>query len=96
MDVIVFKEFVLDVYKDNVGFMRNSGIEINLSYNIKIGQVDFGIVGNFFYNKNEILDLGGGDFNKYLDVIDGYSQCNKVGEVMNFYYIYRVDGFFNF
>lgn len=57
MDVTVPKEFALDAYKDNVGSMRNSGIEINLSYNTKIGQVDFGIAGNFSYNKNEILDL---------------------------------------
>ena len=71
MDVTVPKEFALDAYKDNVGSMRNSGIEINLSYNTKIGQVDFGIAGNFSYNKNEILDLGGGDPNKYLDATDG-------------------------
>lgn len=95
MDVTVPKEFALDTYKDNVGSMRNSGIEINLSYNTKIGQVDFGIAGNFSYNKNEILDLGGGDPNKYLDATDGYSQRNKVGEAMNSYYIYRADGFFN-
>ena len=95
MDVTVPKEFALDAYKDNVGSMRNSGIEINLSYNTKIGQVDFGIAGNFSYNKNEILDLGGGDPNKYLDATDGYSQRNKVGEAMNSYYIYRADGSFN-
>lgn len=95
MDVTVPKEFALDAYKDNVGSMRNSGIEINLSYNTKIGQVDFGIAGNFSYNKNEILDLGGGDPNTYLDATDGYSQRNKVGEAMNSYYIYRADGFFN-
>lgn len=95
MDVTVPKEFALDAYKDNVGSMRNSGIEINLSYNTKIGQVDFGIAGNFSYNKNEILDLGGGDPNKYLDATDSYSQRNKVGEAMNSYYIYRADGFFN-
>lgn len=95
MDVTVPKEFALDAYKDNVGSMRNSGIEINLSYNTKIGQVDFGIAGNFSYNKNEILDLGGGDPNKYLDATNGYSQRNKVGEAMNSYYIYRADGFFN-
>lgn len=95
MDVTVPREFALDAYKDNVGSMRNSGIEINLSYNTKIGQVDFGIAGNFSYNKNEILDLGGGDPNKYLDATNGYSQRNKVGEAMNSYYIYRADGFFN-
>lgn len=95
MDVTVPKEFALDAYKDNVGSMRNSGIEINLSYNTKIGQVDFGIAGNFSYNKNEILDLGGGDPAKYLDASGGYNQRNKVGEAMNSYYIYKADGLFN-
>ena len=56
MDVTVPEEFALDAYKDNVGSMRNSGVEINLSYNTQIGQVDFGIAGNFSYNKNKILD----------------------------------------
>lgn len=95
MDVTVPKEFALDAYKDNVGSMRNSGIEINLGYNTKIGQVDFGIAGNFSYNKNEILDLGGGDPAKYLDASGGYNQRNKVGEAMNSYYIYKADGLFN-
>lgn len=95
MDVTVPEEFALDAYKDNVGSMRNSGVEINLSYTTRIGQVDFGIAGNFSYNKNEILDLGGNDPAKYLDATGGYSQRNKVGEAMNSYYIYRADGFFN-
>ncbi|MCD7924497.1 MAG: TonB-dependent receptor, partial [Bacteroides sp.] len=95
MDVTVPEEFALDAYKDNVGSMRNSGVEINLSYNTQIGQVDFGIAGNFSYNKNKILDLGGGDPDKYLDVSGGYYQRNKVGEAMNSYFIYRADGFFN-
>lgn len=95
MDVTVPEEFALDAYKDNVGSMRNSGVEINLSYNTQIGQVDFGIAGNFSYNKNKILDLGGGDSDKYLDASGGYNQRNKVGEAMNSYFIYRADGFFN-
>lgn len=94
MDVTVPKEFALDAYKDNVGSMRNSGVEISLAYNTKIGQVNFGVVGNFAYNKNEILDLGG-DENTYLDSSGGYNQRNKVGEAMNNYYLYRADGFFN-
>lgn len=94
MDVTVPNEFALDAYKDNVGSMRNSGVEINLSYNTKIGQVDFGVAGNFAYNKNEILDLGG-DENTYLSSTGGYNQRNKVGESMNNYYLYRADGFFN-
>jgi TonB-linked SusC/RagA family outer membrane protein len=94
MDVTVPKEFALDAYKDNVGAMRNSGVEVSLSYRTMIGQVDFGVAGNFSYNENEILDLGDGDPNKYLDA-GGYNQRNKVGEAMNSYFIYKADGFFN-
>lgn len=95
MDVTVPKEFALDAYKDNVGAMRNSGVEISLAYNTKIGQVDFGVAGNFAYNKNKILDLGTGSDDGYLDVSGGYNQRNKVGEAMNNYFLYRADGFFN-
>ena len=93
MDVTVPNEFALDAYKDNVGSMRNSGVEVNLAYNTMIGQVKFGAAGNFAYNKNEILDLGTGDKNGYLGT--GYNQRNKVGEAMNSYFLYRADGFFN-
>lgn len=93
MDVIVPKEFALDAYKDNVGSMRNSGVEVNLNYNTKIGAVTLGLAGNFSFNKNEILDLGDGDPNKYIPT--GYEQRNKVGESMNSYFIYKTDGFFN-
>lgn len=92
MDVTVPREFALDAYKDNVGSMRNSGVEVNLAYNTMIGQVKFGAAGNFAYNKNEILDLGG-DKDTYLGT--GYNQRNKVGEAMTTYFLYRADGFFN-
>lgn len=95
MDVSVPREFALDAYKDNVGAMRNSGVEINLAYNTKIGNVNFGIGGNFAYNKNEILDLGENDPDKYIDATNGYNQRNKVGQPINSYYIYKTDGFFN-
>lgn len=99
MDVSVPNEFALNPYKDNVGAMRNSGVELNLGYNDKFGDWIFGIAANFTYNKNEILDLGfTGDVkaqDQYMDVSDGYSQRNIVGNQMNAYYIYKADGFFN-
>lgn len=93
MNVDVPSEFALDAYKDNVGSMRNSGVEFILSYKDKIGQVNFGVTGNLAYNKNEILDLNAPA--GYMDVSDGYSQRNVVGKAMNSYYIYQADGFFN-
>lgn len=93
MDVSVPNEFALDAYKDNVGSMKNSGVELNLSYKDKIGQVIIGVAGNVAYNKNEILDLDTPA--GYMDVSGGYSQRNVVGHAINSYYIYQADGFFN-
>lgn len=90
MDVDVPREFALDPYKDNVGAMRNSGIEFSLSYMDQFGDWSFGASANFAYNKNEILDLGGVD---YMNT--GDNQRNTVGRAFNSYYLYKVDGFFN-
>lgn len=92
MDVSVPNEFALGAYKDNVGSVRNNGVELNISYNDQWGDWSFGVAANFAYNKNEVVDLGGAE---YLDVSDGYNQRNTLGHAMNSYYIYETDGFFN-
>lgn len=90
MDVDVPKEFALDPYKDNVGAMRNSGIEVSLSYMDQFGDFTFGASANFAYNKNEVLNLGGVDY-----MADGDYQRNAVGRAFKSHYIYKVDGFLN-
>lgn len=90
MDVSVPDEFALEPYKDNVGSMRNSGVELTLSYNDQIKDFSYGVAFNFAYNKNEILDLGGVE---YMD--KGNNQRNAIGKSYNAYYVYKTDGFFN-
>lgn len=92
MDVSAPAEFALGSYKDNVGSVRNSGLEVALGYNNKWGDWSFSALANFAYNKNRVIELGGVD---YLDVYGGYSQRNAVDHAMNSYYIYKTDGFFN-
>lgn len=92
MEVSVPDEFALGAYMDNVGEMRNSGVELNLAYNDQWGDWTFGASANFSYNNNEILSLGEGV--QYMDVSSGYSQRNVVGHAINSYYIYQADGFF--
>ncbi|WP_329904246.1 TonB-dependent receptor [Porphyromonas pogonae] len=89
MDVSVPREFALGAYKDNVGAMRNSGLEVTLAYNDTKGDWTWGASGNFAYNKNRILDLG--DV-AYMD--DGTIR-NAVNHSFKSYYIYKTDGFFN-
>ena len=40
----------------NVGVVRSSGVDGNVSFKQKVGQVDFTLRGNFTYSKNKILE----------------------------------------
>lgn len=88
MEVPVPTEFALGAYKDNVGAMRNRGIEVQIGYNNQWNDWSFGVTGNMAYNKNKIENLGGVE-----RMIDG-SMIKQVGSAINSYYIYRTDGFF--
>lgn len=87
MNVSVPKEFALGAYKDNVGAMKNSGIEVQLAYNDTWNDWTFGVSGNFAYNKNTIENLGGVD-----RMADG-SFMREVGSPINSWFVYRTDGF---
>lgn len=88
MEVPVPTEFALSAYKDNVGAMRNRGVEIQLGYNNKWGDWKFSAVGNFAYNKNKIENLGG------VERMSDGDFLRKVGSPINSWYVYRTDGFF--
>ncbi|MEM1134505.1 MAG: TonB-dependent receptor [Bacteroidota bacterium] len=45
----------------NIGEIENKGVEFALSYNKKIGDIDFTIGGNASFNTNEVIDLGEGN-----------------------------------
>ena len=83
-------EFALGSYLDNVGKMRNQGVELSLGYNDKFGDVTFGAALNVAYNKNKIESMPGKGY-----VSTGYNQRNATGEEYNSYYVYKADGFFN-
>ena len=82
-------EFALGSYLDNVGQMRNQGVEMSLNYNDKFGEVTVGAGLNVAYNKNKIESMPG---KGYVDT--GYNQRNATGQEFNSYYVYKSDGFF--
>ena len=88
MNVSVPTEFGLGAYKDNVGKMKNSGIEVQLSYNDRWNDWTFGVAGNFAYNKNSIEDLGG-----VTRMSDG-NYMREVGSPIHSWFVYRTEGFF--
>lgn len=88
MQVATPDTYALSNYIGNVGKMQNRGVELEASYNEKFGKVDFTLGGNFSYNKNKILNLGG-----VREIIDG-DRIKRVGESLNSYYGYRTDGLY--
>ena len=82
-------EFALGSYLDNVGKMRNQGVEMSLNYNDKFGEVTVGAGLNVAYNKNKIESMPGKGY-----VGTGYNQRNATGQEFNSYYVYKADGFF--
>lgn len=91
MEVPVPTEFGLDPYFDNVGSMRNRGVEVQLGYTNKWNDWSFGVMGNMAYNKNKIEDLGGVD--RMTNPDDG-DLWRFVGKAIDSYYVYKADGFF--
>lgn len=88
MEVPVPTEFALNAYKDNVGSMRNRGVEVQLGYNNTWGDWRLSAVGSFAYNKNKIENLGG------VERMPDGDFMRMVGSPINSWYVYRTDGFF--
>lgn len=88
MKVEVPTTFGLDGYWDNVGEMSNRGIEFSANFNKTFGDWNVGVGGNFAYNKNEVLNLGG-----VSRMIDGTS-IKEPGYPINSFFLYESVGIF--
>ncbi len=79
----------------NLGKVKNSGVEFNLQHNNRIGDWSYSIGGNFSYNKNEVLDLSSGK-----DIIQdagGHGVAKYIirkGEAIGSFYGLRSDGLY--
>lgn len=92
MDVSAPAEFALGKYKDNIGALRNEGVEVSLAYAKQLNKdwaINAGV--NFAYNKNKILNLGEG-----TEYIEKGNRRTSLGQQYNSYYMYKATGkFFN-
>lgn len=82
----------------NVGDMKNSGFDIEVGYDKKIGDLTIGVNGNVSYLKNEVTYLG--DDVEYLDGGVGFQASSSpitrtaVGYAFNSFYGYDMLGIF--
>lgn len=71
--------------KSNAGEVRNRGIELNLAWNDRIGQVDYFVGGNFTYVKNKVTKFKGTE-----SAISGTNMILE-GQPINVQYVLSVD-----
>ncbi|WP_461052969.1 SusC/RagA family TonB-linked outer membrane protein [Spirosoma arcticum] len=78
---------------NNLGSIRNSGIELAINYQNRIGELRYGIGGNITTVKNEVISLGG-----IPEIISGIGggQTNRttVGEPLGYFYGFKTDGIY--
>jgi TonB-linked SusC/RagA family outer membrane protein len=82
---------------DNVADMKNSGIEVELGYNKRIGDLNIGVMGNVSYLKNEVTYvaadtnfLGGGASFQSMGAV----TRTQVGHSYNEFWGYQTNGIF--
>ncbi len=73
----------------NIGSVRNSGIEISLGYNTKVGDLNISVDGNISTVKNEVISLFQGNA-----LTRSNNQRIEVGRPIDFIYGYKVAGIF--
>ncbi len=94
MPVTTPMTFALTDYYDNVGKVRNSGIELSLDYHGRVGKVNYNVGGNFAYNKNKILNMGSGGDQYIYDTNNACYAIMRKGYPMNSFFGYKTDGYF--
>ncbi|MCD7973783.1 MAG: TonB-dependent receptor [Candidatus Azobacteroides sp.] len=80
----------------NGGEMKNSGIELDLSYRMKINEVNLSFSGNISYLKNKLIDYGNETGSQNLDDIQAVGTVSRAqnGEVYPYFYGYKTAGIF--
>jgi TonB-linked SusC/RagA family outer membrane protein len=76
----------------NWGKVNNSGIEVDLSWGDKIGNLGYHIGGNLSTIKNEVIDLKG--LKNLPGGVAEFPTLSQVGDPFNFFYGYQVAGIY--
>ncbi|MBZ4187305.1 TonB-dependent receptor [Niabella beijingensis] len=72
----------------NAGKVRNTGLEVGVDYQARVGEVSLGLNANAAFIKNRVMDLKDAG-----PIIDGY-KITQTGLPINSFYGYLVDGIF--
>ena len=77
----------------NLGQIKNSGIELAVSYNNKVGDFRYSLGGNFTTTNNNVVSLGG-----IPEIVSGVggaqSHRTTAGESLGYFYGYKTNGIY--
>lgn len=79
----------------NAGSVRNQGVELELSYRKKRGELEYSIGGNVSYIHNKVLSLGNGQPILGGEIDNGtYAARTAPGHPIGAFYMLEMDGIF--
>lgn len=71
---------------ENLGVVKNHGVDLMVNYSQRLGNVDLSLGGNFTYARNKIVEMA--------EAIGTSDQMRRTGRPINGYYGYKTDGLF--
>ncbi|MDE5416775.1 TonB-dependent receptor [Labilibaculum sp. DW002] len=80
----------------NAGEIKNSGLEFQIGYNFKVGEVDFAVNANASYLKNEVTKVGNDNGYEEGGYWKGSTNVTRMeeGKAIGYFYGYKIDGIF--
>ena len=76
----------------NMGDMKNTGVDFQVSWRDKVGQFSYNISANASWYKNEVVKLGAGDL--YTSTRISNMQITTEGQPIGMFYGYTTDGIY--
>jgi len=70
----------------NVGEMRNSGVDVSMKYNQRVGEFNLSALGNFTFTRNIILNQDQPEYEEAYLYSTGQARWQKFGYVANGYF----------
>ncbi|HTN39314.1 MAG TPA: TonB-dependent receptor [Arachidicoccus sp.] len=77
----------------NIGKLKNTGLELSIDYHHKIGEFKYSIGANAAFNKNEVTDLGSSN-NMITSAGEFINYIFQVGQPIGAYYGYVAKGLY--
>lgn len=79
---------LINLPNENIGKVENKGVELQLTHQSKIGQVDLNVSGNFTFARNKVIDIDETPWG------EGYEYMNAEGKPMGTGLYYQAIGIF--